>query len=67
MAQVPASLIGSSLSDPTQNGLGLMRLVLAMLVLISRGFIAGGYGPDPLETFSGGTIALGPMAVHGFF
>ena len=67
MTQAPAKLIEGRLSDPTQNGLGLMRLVLAMLVLISHGFIAGCYGPDPLETFSGGTISFGPMAVHGFF
>ncbi len=57
----------SRLEDPAQNGLGLMRLMLAMLVLITHGFIVGGYGPDPLEVFSGGTISLGVMAVHFFF
>ena len=67
MTQEPAGLIGSRLADPTRNGLGLMRLALAMLVLVSHGFVVGGYGLDPLESFSGGTIALGSMAVHGFF
>ena len=55
------------LDVPTQNCLGPMRLVLAMLVLITHGFAVGGYGPDPLEVFSAGTISLGSMSVHGFF
>ena len=55
------------LADPEQNGLGLLRLVLAMFVLISHGFAIGGYGDDPLERFSAGTRSLGSMAVHGFF
>lgn len=39
-----APVLAFRLGDPRQNGLGLMRLVLAMLVLISHGFAAGGYG-----------------------
>ena len=68
MPAVPADAIREvGLEGPTQNCLGLMRLVLAMLVLITHGFAVGGFGPDPLEAFSGETISLGSMAVHGFF
>ena len=44
-----------------------MRSVLVMLVLVSHGLAFDGFGNDPLEIFSGGTIPLGSMAVHGFF
>ena len=65
--QSPAAVIENMLSDPEQNGLGVLRLALAMLVLISHAFAVGGFGDDPLEIFSGGTISLGSMAVQGFF
>ena len=34
------------LADPEQNGLGLLRLVLAMFVLISHGFAIAGFARD---------------------
>ncbi|MFC0483718.1 acyltransferase family protein [Pseudarthrobacter scleromae] len=45
------------------NALNLIRLVLAVLVIVSHAFPVGGYGPDPAI----GGLGLGSFAVGGFF
>jgi peptidoglycan/LPS O-acetylase OafA/YrhL len=48
------------------NSFGLIRLVLAALVIISHSWSIGGYGFEPLTLTSSG-ISLGLFAVSGFF
>ena len=67
LASTVSTATRQQLSNPSRNGLGVVRLALAILVLITHGFAVGGYGGDPLERFSAGTISLGSFAVHGFF
>lgn len=45
------------------NALNLIRLVLAILVIVSHAFPIGGFGPDPAI----GGLGLGSFAVGGFF
>lgn len=45
------------------NALNLIRLVLAVLVIVSHAFPIAGYGPDPEV----GGLGLGSFAVGGFF
>lgn len=45
------------------NALNLIRLVLAVLVIVSHAFPIGGFGPDPAI----GGLGLGSFAVGGFF
>jgi peptidoglycan/LPS O-acetylase OafA/YrhL len=45
------------------NGLNIIRLVLATLVIISHSFPLGGFGPDPVL----GDLGLGSFSVGGFF
>lgn len=59
-----------SLSDAlsgTANSLGLIRLVLAALVIFDHGFPLGGFGHDPFIDFTNGQVTLGTLAVVGFF
>lgn len=49
-----------------ENSFGLLRLVLAALVIVSHSWSLGAHGPEPLSVLSGGTT-LGYLAVYGFF
>jgi peptidoglycan/LPS O-acetylase OafA/YrhL len=49
------------------NSLGLLRLVLAALVIFHHSFPLGGFGPDPLIAITHGQATLGSVAVAGFF
>ena len=49
--------------DPQHNSLNALRLVLALLVIISHAWPLGGFGPDPAI----GGLGLGGWAVAGFF
>lgn len=48
------------------NSFGLLRLLLASLVIVSHSWSIGGYGFEPLTLASNG-ISLGLFAVTGFF
>ncbi len=48
------------------NSFGLIRLVLATMVIVSHTWSIGGYGIEPLVEMSNG-ISLGLFAVSGFF
>ncbi len=48
------------------NSLGLVRLVLACLVIVSHSWTIGGFGFEPLTITSNG-ISLGLFSVTGFF
>ena len=65
-------------SDPTQlslgaalrghsNALGLLRLILASLVIFDHAFPLGGNGRDPFWMVTAGQASLGSLAVAGFF
>ncbi|MDO9395716.1 MAG: acyltransferase [Herbiconiux sp.] len=49
------------------NALGLIRLVLAAMVIVSHSFPTTGYGDDPFGPFFRGQQNLGGVAVVGFF
>ena len=49
--------------DPRHNSLNALRLLLALLVIVSHSWPIGGFGPDP----SLGDLSLGTWAVAGFF
>ncbi len=49
--------------DPRRNSLNGLRLVLAVLVIVSHSWPIGGYGHDPGD----GDLTLGEWAVAGFF
>jgi peptidoglycan/LPS O-acetylase OafA/YrhL len=51
----------------TNNSLGLLRLILASLVIVNHAFPLGGYGEDPFWELSRGQASLGSIAVAGFF
>ena len=53
--------------DPRDNGITPVRLGLALLVVFSHSFVAGGFGYDPLYHVSGGQMQLGTVAVIAFF
>src|SRR5579875_2465757 len=50
-----------------QNRITALRLLLALLVLVSHSYLLGGFDPDPVYVLSGGRLALGTLAVVGFF
>ncbi|WBM79473.1 acyltransferase [Cryobacterium breve] len=50
-----------------RNSLGLIRLVLACLVIFDHAFPLGGFGGDPGLTQTHGQASLGSLAVAGFF
>jgi peptidoglycan/LPS O-acetylase OafA/YrhL len=45
------------------NSLNFIRLILAVLVIVSHAYPIGGFGPDPVL----GDLGLGSVAVGGFF
>lgn len=49
------------------NSLGLIRLILASLVIVDHAFPLGGYGEDPFWALTKGQASLGSLAVAGFF
>lgn len=49
------------------NSFGIIRLVLACLVIVSHAFPIGGWGEDPLLAHSRGQENIGGVAVLGFF
>jgi peptidoglycan/LPS O-acetylase OafA/YrhL len=52
--------------DPRNNAITPMRLALALLVVFSHAYPAGGFGPDPLQAATG-QMELGTVAVIAFF
>lgn len=50
-----------------RNSLGVLRLVLATLVIFSHAFPLGGWGSDPGLGWSKGQESIGGFAVVGFF
>lgn len=52
--------------DPRRNSVNAVRLVLAVLVLVSHSITLSG-GVDPIGAVTGGVVDLGTMAVDGFF
>ena len=49
------------------NALGLIRLLLASLVIVDHAFPLGGFGKDPFWYATHGQASLGSLAVAGFF
>lgn len=49
------------------NAFGLLRLILALLVIVSHAFPVGGWGKDPMGAWTHGQAELGDLAVVGFF
>ncbi len=49
------------------NAFGLLRLVLAVLVIVSHSYPVGGWGRDPMGEWTRGQAELGDLAVVGFF
>lgn len=58
--------IGEALNG-TNNSLGLIRLVLASVVLVDHAFPLGGFGTDPVLAATNNQASLGTLAVAGFF
>ncbi|TQL48645.1 peptidoglycan/LPS O-acetylase OafA/YrhL [Homoserinimonas aerilata] len=59
-----------SLSDGMaghRNSLGVLRLVLAGLVIFSHAFPLGGWGDDPMRSWTRNQESIGGFAVVGFF
>jgi peptidoglycan/LPS O-acetylase OafA/YrhL len=53
-------------SPPEGNGIGTLRVLLALMVVVSHSFELGGFGPDPWAQATG-TDTLGVIAVCSFF
>lgn len=63
---MPSAGAGGAL-DPARNGITALRLGLALLVVVSHAYVAGGFGHDPLHGLTGGALQLGTVAVVSFF
>lgn len=50
-----------------RNSLGILRLVLASLVIVSHAFPLGGWGEDPMSDWTKRQESIGGLAVVGFF
>ncbi|TFC44957.1 acyltransferase [Cryobacterium sp. TmT2-59] len=50
-----------------RNSLGLIRLILASVVIFDHAFPLGGYGADPFFRLTRDQASLGSLAVAGFF
>lgn len=61
-----ARSIGEALAGH-RNSLGILRLVLAALVIVDHAFPLGGFGEDPFWVYTRGQTSLGGIAVGGFF
>lgn len=53
--------------DSRSPGFDLLRLILAMLVLVSHTWPLGGFGPEPGSPLAPRYLTLGGFAVAGFF
>jgi peptidoglycan/LPS O-acetylase OafA/YrhL len=53
--------------DARENGIGALRLMLAVGVLVSHAWLVGGFGAEPLVGFGDNTTTLGTVSVVGFF
>ncbi len=53
--------------DGRDNAVGLLRLVLAAMVIVSHTYYLGYGTPDPLAGWARGRLNLGDLAVAGFF
>lgn len=51
----------------SHNSLGVIRLVLASVVIVDHAFPLGGWGEDPFWGLTRGQASLGSLAVAGFF
>ena len=49
------------------NGYDLLRLLLAAVVVYTHSYAVGGFGPEPLKSFSKENVILGELGVLGFF
>lgn len=58
--------LGAALSGH-RNSLGLLRLLLASMVIFSHAFVLGGWGSDPTHNYTAGQESIGGFAVAGFF
>lgn len=59
--------IAARLDHPDRNAIGVLRLVLAGLVIVSHACGLGGFGADALWSFSRQTRDFGDVGVDGFF
>jgi len=50
-----------------RNSIGALRLALAALVIYTHAFYLGGFGREWLESWSGGLLSAGTLAVQCFF
>jgi peptidoglycan/LPS O-acetylase OafA/YrhL len=50
-----------------QNSLGALRLLLASFVILHHAYPLGGFGLQPLESWSQGQATIGTLCVAGFF
>ncbi|MBS0656736.1 MAG: acyltransferase [Verrucomicrobia bacterium] len=53
--------------DGGGNSLSFLRFVLAATVIYSHSFQLAGFGEDPLQKWSAGSLSFGGLAVHAFF
>jgi peptidoglycan/LPS O-acetylase OafA/YrhL len=53
--------------DPTKNAFGLLRCLLATLVIASHCYPIGGFGADPLESMTNRRLSIGLLSVALFF
>jgi peptidoglycan/LPS O-acetylase OafA/YrhL len=50
------------------NGLTTLRAALAVVIIVSHGWMLGGFGPDPIMLLTGARVDVsGTLAVFGFF
>lgn len=70
MPPVSAQPVASTNSGsvlPPDNSIGFIRLLLAAAVIYSHAHLLGGFSPEWLIRFSGGTVIAGHAAVQIFF
>lgn len=51
----------------SENSIGAIRLIAALLVIVGHAFPLGGFGVDPLITLTANQIAIGRVSVDVFF
>jgi peptidoglycan/LPS O-acetylase OafA/YrhL len=66
-ASEPQKVSLSQALNGHNNSLGIIRLILASLVIVDHAFPLGGYGEDPFWALTKGQASLGSLAVAGFF
>jgi peptidoglycan/LPS O-acetylase OafA/YrhL len=62
-----AELVDSYQASPRRNAFGLMRLLLAGLVIVSHAFPLGGFGVDPTGYWTHSQVNIGFLALLAFF